>query len=179
MNLGSASLKTISKPASTGGADWHADLAQPRELAFAQFLKRKMSGPVSPKGEISVPPCTCPQLLVAFLQIIQASCCARWGVRGAPALQPTEPLIVESWTLVFHTIWRGLPMWSLMFGFVVSLHRVQKPVWAAWPQPLLPYLKQAYPACFSNKLKMQGCWSTLILTLILVYDLTKGSSRGF
>lgn len=170
-------MKTISKPASTGGADWHADLAQPRELAFAQFLKRKMSGPVNPKGEISVPPCTCPQLLVAFLQIIQASCCARWGVRGAPALQPTEPLIVESWDAGVPYHMKGAShVVSDVWFCCVSSQNTETCVSSLTSASLQIKL---HPACFSNKLKIQGCWSTLILTLILVYDLTKGSSRGF
>lgn len=132
MNLESAFLKTISKPASTGGTVWNVDLIAQGSWPLLSSLKERCQTQWPPKwGSLSL-------LALAiscwwhFFKSARCPVVCVWS--GDPSLAVPQSLWLRHLLLkvpgclVSRITWRGPPMWSLMSGFVVSFHRIQKAV---------------------------------------------------
>lgn len=152
----------------------------PGELAFAQFLEREMSGSVTPKWGLSS---LFTLAISCWWHFFKSARCpvVRGRERGRPRRAAPRslrlrhlPQVPGCWCFTSHE--GGFPggLWCSVLLCLFTEHRNPS-------VNILTYNSMQIklkPACFNNRLKIQRCWWTPILTLILIYYLTKRFIKG-
>ena len=148
----------------------------PGELAFAQFLEREMSGSVTPKWGLSslftlAISCWWHFFKSARCPVVRGSGRGRSSGAAPRSLWLRHLLPPVPGCRCFTSHEGGFPggLWCSVLLCLFNEHRNPS-------VNILTYNSmqiKLQPVCFNNGLKIQRRWWTLILTLILIYYLTK------